>query len=179
MDQLPTFIDFEASSLRSASYPIEVAWNDPTGAIEAHLISPAGIERWTDWSVEAEQFHGITRATLLTDGKPPSWICRRMNHQFAGTVVYSDDPEYDQMWLATLFAVSVCGGPAFTVHSADDLLMSLVGPHIGGRVQGLPQMEAMKQAARRQVAGRHRAAWDVQYLVTLYTIAKRQGAQDG
>ncbi len=57
--------------------------------------------------------------------------------------------------------------------------MSLVGPHIGGRVQGLPQMEAMKQAARRQVAGRHRAAWDVQYLVTLYTIAKRQGAQDG
>ena len=102
-----------------------------------------------------------------------------MNHQLAGTVVYSDDPEYDQGWLATLFAVSVRGGPAFTVHSADDLLMSLVGPHIGGRVQGLPQMEAMKQAARRQVVGRHRAAWDVQYLVTLYTIAKRQGAQDG
>jgi hypothetical protein len=179
MDQLPTFIDFEASSLKSASYPIEVAWNDPTGAIEAHLISPAGIDRWMDWSVEAEQLHGIPRATLLTDGKPPSWLCRRMNHQFAGTVVYSDGPEYDQMWLATLFAVSVCGGPAFTIHSADDLLMSLAGPHIGGRVQGLPQMEAMKQAARRQVAGQHRAAWDVQYLVTLYTIAKRQGAQDG
>jgi hypothetical protein len=179
MDQLPTFIDFEASSLKSASYPIEVAWNDPTGAIEAHLISPAGIDRWMDWSVEAEQLHGIPRATLLTDGKPPSWLCRRMNHQFAGTVVYSDGPEYGQMWLATLFAVSVCGGPAFTIHSADDLLMSLAGPHIGGRVQGLPQMEAMKQAARRQVAGQHRAAWDVQYLVTLYTIAKRQGAQDG
>lgn len=116
MEQIPTFLDFEASSLRSTSYPIEVAWNDPTGAIEAHLISPAGIERWTDWSIEAEQLHGISRATLLTGGKPPSWICRRMNHQLAGTVVYSDDPEYDQMWLATLFAVSSCGGPAFTVH---------------------------------------------------------------
>ena len=174
MDQLPTFIDFEASSLRSASYPIEVAWNDPTGIIEAHLISPAGIERWTDWSVEAEQLHGISRSTLLTDGKPPSWICRRMNHQLAGIVVYSDDPEYDQMWLATLFAVSVCGGPAFMVHNADDLLVSIVGPHIGGRVQGLPQMEAMKQAARRQIPGQHRAAWDVQYLIMLYTMAKRR-----
>jgi hypothetical protein len=179
MDPLPIFIDLEASSLSSASYPIEIAWNTPDGTIEAYLISPARIPHWTDWSEKAEQLHGISRAALRTSGKPPSWICRRMNHQLAGTVVYSDDPEYDQMWLATLFAVSVCGGPAFTVHSADDLLVSLVGPHIGGRVQGLPQMEAMKQAARRQVARRHRAAWDVQYLVTLYTIAKRQGAQDG
>ena len=97
-----------------------------------------------------------------------------MNHQLAGTVVYSDDPEYDQMWLTTLFAVSSCGGPAFTVHNADDLLVSLVGPYIGGRVQGLPQMEAMKRDARRQVPGRHRAAWDVQYLIMLYTIAKRR-----
>lgn len=179
MDPLPTFLDFEASSLRSASYPIEVAWNAPDGSIEAHLISPAGIPRWTDWSVEAEKLHGISRALLLRDGKPPAWICRRMNHQLAGTMVYSDDPDYDGAWLAELFAASLCGGPAFTVQSVDDFLMRLVGPRLGGRVQGLPQMEAMRQAARRQVAGRHRAAWDVQYLVTLYTMAMRQGIQDG
>ena len=137
MEPLPIFIDLEASSLSSTSYPIEIARNAPDGTIEAYLISPAHIPHWTDWSVEAEQLHGITRATLLTDGKPPSWICRRMNHQLAGTVVYSDDPEYDQMWLTTLFAGSVCGGPAFTIHSADDLLVSLVGPYIGGRVQGV------------------------------------------
>src|SRR5437879_1237527 len=174
MEPLPIFIDLEASSLSSTSYPIEIARNAPDGTIEAYLISPAHIPHWTDWSVEAEQLHSISRATLLTDGKPPSWICRRINHQLAGTVVYSDDPEYDQMWLTTLFAGSVCGGPAFTIHSADDLLVSLVGPYIGGRVQGLPQMEAMKRDARRQVPGRHRAAWDVQYLIMLYTIAKRR-----
>src|SRR5256885_12519007 len=132
MDPLPIFIDLEASSLSSTSYPIEIARNAPDGTIEAYLISPAHIPHWTDWSVEAEQLHGITRATLLTDGKPPSWICRRMNHQLAGTVVYSDDPEYDQMWLATLFAVSSCGGagsPGPNVHS---VLASAEWRHIGG-----------------------------------------------
>lgn len=106
MDQLPTFIDFEASSLRSASYPIEVAWNDPTGDIEAHLISPASIERWTDWSAEAEKIHGISRAELLKDGKSPSWICRRMNEQLAGTVVYSDDPNQEAKALLAALSCS-------------------------------------------------------------------------
>ncbi len=115
MDPLPIFIDLEASSLSNASYPIEVAWNAPDGTIEAYLISPAHIPHWTDWSAKAEQLHGISRAALRTSGKPPSWICRRMNHQFAGTVVYSDESDYDGMWLAALFAVSSCGGPAFTL----------------------------------------------------------------
>jgi hypothetical protein len=170
---LPTFIDFEASSLRSASYPIEVAWNAPDGRIEAYLISPAGIPRWTDWSVEAEKLHGISRALLRTEGKPPVWICRRMNHQLAGTIFYSDDPEYDGTWLAELFTATFAGAPAFTIQHADDLLMSLIGPRLGGRIQALPHLEAMKQAARRQVVGRHRATYDVQYLVTLYTLAER------
>ena len=173
MDSLPTFIDFEASSLRSASYPIEVAWNRPDGTIEAYLISPAGIPRWMDWSPEAEKLHGISRATLLTTGKPPAWICRRLHHQLTGTVVYSDEPDYDGAWLTELFAASYAGAPTFTIQSADDLLMRLLGPRFGSRIQAQPHLEAMKQTARRQVAGRHRAAWDVQYLVTLYTIAKR------
>ena len=169
----PTFIDFEASSLRSASYPIEVAWNAPDGRIEAYLISPAGIPRWTDWSVEAEKLHGISRSTLLASGKPPVWICRRMNHQLAGTIVYSDDPDYDGQWLSELFAATFAGAPAFTIQHADDLLMNLIRPRFGSRIQALPHLEAMKQAARCQVVGRHRATDDVQYLVTLYTLAQR------
>src|SRR6266702_473695 len=172
MDPLPIFIDLEASSLSSTSYPIEIAWNAPDGTIEAYLISPAHIPHWTDWSGEAEQLHGISRAELLATGKPPSWICRRMNHQLAGTVVYSDEPDYDGMWLAVLFAVSSCGGPAFTICNADELLVSLIGPHIGGSVRRLPELEGMKRDARRQVPGQHRAAWDVQYLIMLYTMAK-------
>jgi hypothetical protein len=138
MDPLPIFLDFEASSLRSASYPIEVAWNRPYRTIDTYLISPAGIPRWTDWSGEAERFHGISRALLLTRGKPPSWICRRLNHHLAGTVVYSDEPAYDRAWLTEVFAASVSGSPTFPIHHAYDLLMRLIGPRFSGRIQAQP-----------------------------------------
>ena len=128
MDQLPLFIDIEASSLGSRSYPIEIAWNYPDGSIEAHLISPAGIERWTDWSADAEKIHGISRAQLHKDGKSPSWVCCRMNQQFVGHVVYSDDPDYDGMWLAELFAVYYGDGPVFELRNVDDLLIRILCP---------------------------------------------------
>jgi len=102
MVELPTFIDFETSNLGSGSYLIEVAWNFPDGSIEAHLISPTGIEHWTDWSVAAAKIHGIKRAALVENGKPPSWVCHRMNRKLAGKIVYSDNPDYDVMWLGEL-----------------------------------------------------------------------------
>jgi hypothetical protein len=55
MYPLPIFLDIAASSLGSRSYPIEVAWNTPDGAVEAHLISPATMARGTDWSVQARE----------------------------------------------------------------------------------------------------------------------------
>ena len=169
MYPLPIFLDIEASSLGSRSYPIEVAWNTPDGTVEAHLISPAAIARWTDWSVQAEQLHGISRQVLHQEGKAPAWVGRRLNQQLAGHVVYSDDPEYDGMWLAELFAVSYSPGPAFEVRSADELLIRLLCPE-GGRVPGWERLAALKKSARHAVGRQHRAAWDVQYLVTLYTM---------
>ena len=68
MHPLPIFLDIAASSLGSRSDPIEVAWNTPDGTIEAHLISPAAIARWTDWSVQAEQLH-----TEFDDSLPLLW----------------------------------------------------------------------------------------------------------
>ena len=169
MHSLPIFLDIEASSLSSRSYPIEVAWNTPDGAIETQLISPAAIARWTDWSVQAEQLHGLPREVLHQEGKAPSWVGRRLNQQLAGHVVYSDDPEYDGIWLAELFAVSYGPGPAFEVRSADALLIRLLCPD-GGHAPGWERLAALKQCARHAVGGQHRAAWDVQYLVTLYKL---------
>src|SRR5262245_30300389 len=171
MHPLPIFLDIEASSLGSRSYPIEVAWNTPDGAIEAHLISPATIARWTDWSAVAVQLHGISRGVLHRGGKASSWVGRRLNQQLAGHVVYSDDPEYDGMWLAELFAVSYGPGPSFEVRSADELLIGLLCPD-GGRVAGWERLTALKKSARQAVGGQHRAVWDVQYLVTLYTMVQ-------
>ena len=170
MGALPTFLDFEASSLRSASYPIEVAWSQPDGSIESHLISPAGIGRWTDWSVEAEKLHGLSRAEVSAHGRAPAWVCRRLNEQLAGQIVYSDNPDYDGAWLAELFSVYYGGGPAFTIGHADTLLVSLLCPEGVEREQGVKRLEALKRVARGEGAGQHRAGKDVEYLVRVYKL---------
>ncbi len=165
--ELPSFIDFEASSLSDSSYPIEVAWSLPDGSIEAHIISPEGISPWTDWSKDAQAVHGIRRAELLTDGKSPFLICRRMNEKLSGRSLYSDNPYYDRMWLEELFSASFGSKPTFTLGNVDSLLESVVGG------AGLLKIEAMKRLARREVMGQHRAVWDVEYLILLYKMAAK------
>jgi hypothetical protein len=171
MYQLPTFIDFEASSLGSASYPIEVAWNMPDGSIVEYLISPAGIESWTDWSPAAEKMHGISRPDLIESGKSSSWVCRLMNQQLAGKIAYSDNPEYDSMWLSELFARSFAGIPPVFVRNIEDLLLGLLVPRIG-REQAPSKIAIIKKVARQLVVGCHRAAKDVEYLMMVYKLTQ-------
>lgn len=45
------FVDFEASSLAKASFPVEVAWVFENGAARTSLIRPAS--GWDDWSADA------------------------------------------------------------------------------------------------------------------------------
>jgi hypothetical protein len=179
METIPTFLDFEASSLGSASYPIEVAWNRADGSIESYLITPASIPKWTDWNPAAEQLHGITRAHLLAVGHAPAWVCKRMNEQLAGQTVYSDDPDFDGMWLAELFAVSWGNVPSFTLAKVGPLLLDMIGLEQSARTSGLVTLEALKAEARKQVSPRHRAGWDVQYLVELWRLARRGGRNEG
>lgn len=166
----PVFLDIEASSLASASYPIEIAWSWPDGVIESHLISPAGIERWTDWSAQAERLHGISRARLLAEGQAPSWVYRRLNEQLSGRVVYTDAPDYDRAWLEELFSACWAGTPSFTLASADDLLVGMLVPRCASREEALRELAALKDEVRRRLPGRHRAEWDVEFLVALWQI---------
>ena len=78
MSEIVSFIDFEASGLSDKSYPIEVAWSIYGGPIESYLISPAGIESWTDWDPVSEKVHGISRSDLLANGLAPPLICHRL-----------------------------------------------------------------------------------------------------
>jgi hypothetical protein len=170
MNHLPFFLDFEASSLSGESYPIEVAWSLADGSIESHLISPSEVADWTDWEMEAQSVHGISREELVAGGKSPLWVARRMNEQLAGKVVYTDAPRFDGRWLNRLF--DACNlEPDFTLADSDDLLVDLVCPDIAGRVYGLVKLWQMKQEARRLVPNRHRAAWDVEYLVKVWELA--------
>lgn len=172
MNLTPLFLDFEASSLGSASYPIEVAWSSADDLVESHLISPAWIVTWTDWSAAAERLHGLSREQLLADGKSPTWVACRMNEQLAGQTVYTDNPDYDGFWLEELFRKASGLKPAFALLHIDELLISLVCPEVSDRVHGLRSIEAMKQVARREVVGQHRAGLDVKYLLALYALAK-------
>ncbi|HEU4389252.1 MAG TPA: hypothetical protein VFV34_15725 [Blastocatellia bacterium] len=170
MAELPTFLDFEASSLSDRSYPIEVAWNLSDGTVEAHLISPASIEAWTDWSAEAEMVHGIARTRLLAHGESPHSVCDRMNGELGGRIVYTDAPSFDGMWLAAMF--DACRRPVqFELRHIDDLLVKMVCPELPGRTYGLLKIDLLKQEARRLKPRQHRAAWDVEYLIQLWRLA--------
>lgn len=175
MTNLPAFLDFEASSLTSGSYPIEVAWSLADGSIESYLISPAGIESWTDWSTLSQKVHGIPRDELLALGKSPEWICNRMNRQLFGQIVYTDNPDYDGMWLAEMFSVVSGGSLKFRLGLVDELLFGRVYPHPASRGAAMNKIREMKEEARRRVGGQHRAKLDVQYLIELYRIAKESG----
>jgi hypothetical protein len=175
MGETVSFLDFEASSLSDKSYPIEIAWSASDGSIESYLISPAGIDSWTDWDPASEQVHGISRDTLLAHGLDPTILCERMIRQLPGQVIYTDAPKFDAAWLARLFSASGKDSPGFELRHVDDLLVQLICPDLAGRTQGLIRIEILKQEARRQKPRRHRAAWDVEYLVRLWELARYHG----
>ena len=171
MINLPAFLDFEASSLSSVSYPIEVAWSLGDGSIESYLISPAGIETWTEWSVLSEKLHDIPRDELLAHGKSPDWICNRMNQQLFDQTVYTDNPDYDGMWLAKMFSIVRGSRLRFRLGLIDELLFGRVYQNPASRAAAMEKIREMKEEARRRVGGQHRARLDVQYLMELYRIA--------
>jgi len=177
MNENISFLDFEASSLSDRSYPIEVAWSRPDGSIESHLISPAGIKEWTDWDPAAEKVHGISRQELVANGVAPNSVCDRMIDQLAGKAIYTDAPRFDGAWLARLFAACGKDKSGLDLASIDDLLVRLICPDLAGRTQGLIKINVLKQEARRQNPRRHRAAWDVEYLVKLWELANYHAAR--
>jgi hypothetical protein len=170
--KLPLFLDFEASSLSSNSYPIEVAWSRADGSIEDHLISPVGIDSWDDWSQLSEKVHGISMAELIAHGESPYSICCLMNEQLVGQVVYTDNPMYDGMWLAELFSVVNGTRLKFSLGHVDELLMKSTYPTRGSRALVMTEIQAMKEKARKRIGGQHRARLDVEYLLELYRIAR-------
>ncbi len=166
MNSIPSFIDFEASSLGSASYPIEVAWNIGE-TIEQYLIAPAS--GWTDWSVRSEALHGISRAELITRGESPYRVCERLSRQLAGRLVYSDNPEYDEHWLGELFAVCRGQTPAFRISDYHGLIASRFETlPVGIRDRAFREFEARRAALEAQWTGRHRAGRDVEQLLRVY-----------
>ena len=124
------FLDFEASSLSKASYPIEVGWAGEDGSEEAHLIRPA--PEWTDWDVSAEAIHKISRETLLKDGEPHDGVARRVLEVLGPHDVYVTAPSWDGMWLSKLLRASGLPRHAMRLHEADEAHVGAALDILGG-----------------------------------------------
>jgi DNA polymerase III subunit epsilon len=102
MTQKPLlFLDFEASSLSRASWPLEIGCSaimDGEIKTTAMLIRPRAW--WTDWSEASAAIHGIRRADL-DDGRDADHVAA-WTDGFRHYLVVSDQPEWEQYWLDRL-----------------------------------------------------------------------------
>lgn len=118
-DHVPTFIDFEASSLDLlSSYPIEVGICLPNGETRSWLIKPHVL--WSDWSEKAARIHGIAKDTLQQEGQEISEVITELNSAISGTV-YCDAWAFDSFWLHRLFKAGKTE-PCFELDSITSIL---------------------------------------------------------
>jgi hypothetical protein len=99
-------IDFEASSLRRNSHPIEVAWGESPDTVKSFLLNPDYMEGWVDWNPKSADYHGIIQQELRRSGVDPRRVAGRMVDELSGKAVYSDEPRYDRRWKNRLLADS-------------------------------------------------------------------------
>lgn len=182
MDELPPFMDFEASGLGPHGYPIQVAWSAPDGAVhECWFITPAGAHGWAvdeGWDPAAARVHGISLTTVYEHGRPAEWIAARLNAQLAGQTVYVDGGACDQVWCRQLFTAAAVT-PQFVLGDYWELLLSRLPP---SRTRRPGWQSALQDAAWRRVrmahgGRRHHADTDVRYLVELYRLALGRAAR--
>jgi hypothetical protein len=102
------FLDLEASSLDSGSFPIEIGWVDEAGQGESYLIRAEGnwtgwtAGPWPGWSTASERLHGISHDLLARDGQPAATIAARAHDTLNGQMICSDNPAFDEYWLGML-----------------------------------------------------------------------------
>ena len=170
---LPRFLDIEASSLHADSYPIEIAWSNAFGDIECHLINPATVEIWTDWSFYAEhEIHGISRAMCRAEGLHPQEICTLMDQSIkSGEIIYADGGPYDENWVDVLYAAgSERGFANFKVVHSDVVMLPLLMKIEPDNRKCWHLYGELKTHARHIVKEQHRATVDVQYLSELWRL---------
>jgi hypothetical protein len=166
-DPFPCFLDIEASGFGPESYPIAVAWSDPSGDIQRLLIDPTPIAAWRQWDSASQAIHGIDRERLERNGWAPDYVANRLAEDLHGQEVYSDAPDFDADWLRRLFQAVMLPQP-FTVAQVDHLLIDTMrhGDEPVWRV--LLRIEQLKCEIAAVSSGKHDAGYDVGYLLQLW-----------
>jgi len=122
-------IDFEASALDPASYPIEVgiaSFSMPGTAVHgwSTLIRPEPEWSKLGWDPDAQKIHGITQRNLL-EGMAPKDAADVLDTLLAPIgVAWCDGGHYDELWLHMLYEAAG-RRPAFTLHHLPELLATV------------------------------------------------------
>lgn len=152
------FLDFEASSLSEASWPVEIGFARVVdGRVEeaSAIIAPAADWSMTDWSATAAAVHGLTIEQVRA-GCPAAAVAAGTDH-FAGFIVVSDNPRWDQRWLDRLRA----GRPRIEVHG----LRQVAGSRLSGPAADMLAMTLLRSAST------HHAAEDAARLAVAWRAA--------
>ncbi|TVR39784.1 MAG: hypothetical protein EA402_14340 [Planctomycetota bacterium] len=164
----PCFLDCEASSLSEASYPIEVAWNDPDGTIHNLLINPQSLPAWTDWSAESQAVHGLSRDYLQEAGVSAQAAAEQLREALHGATVVSDAAWWDARWLRRLFMDAQVRAPALSLADADDIWVDRLIAAGAQRESARQTLGRIHLRLKSDYPQRHRAAADVRYLMAVW-----------
>ena len=174
------FLDFEASSLAAASYPIEIGWVFEDGLGEAHLIRPA--PAWTDWDPAAEAIHHLPRQTLLDEGEPHEMVARRALETLTGHTLYASAPSWDGKWLSVLLRAA--GLPRHALRLADSdqahlgIARSILSPLLSGAALEMAAAEMLEQARTAlDHPPRHRALDDARQELAIWREVRRASVE--
>ena len=97
-------LDFEASSLSPASWPIEIglSWlDDDRVQTWSSLILPAPTWDLDDWSTQSAAVHGIPFSELA-DAPSPTEVAETLLNVLGHRRLVSDAAEFEARWLARL-----------------------------------------------------------------------------
>jgi hypothetical protein len=97
---VPPILDFEASSLSDNSYPIS-AGLVIGGHVHYWVIKPK--YNWIERSSKSEAIHGLSREFIEIHGISADKVLAEISEKLnVYDVVYSDNPEWEAMWLSSL-----------------------------------------------------------------------------
>ncbi|GEM_PF-1394733 len=158
----PILIDFEASCLPEygLSFPIEVAAARIDGQSRAWLIRPLPVWKTWDWSEEAEALHGISIATLESEGLPPEQVLSELT-AFVGLREPYSDADLDQYWLETL-CQGIGAGLPFAIR--------FLGEWMAAWGCTRPEVDAALEEARIRLPQAHLARADAKRLALVVRL---------
>jgi len=171
------FLDFEASSLADASYPIEVGWVFEDGEGESHLIRPA--DDWLDWHAGAEVIHGLSRNRLVETGTDHETVARRMIEALSGHALYASAPSWDGKWLSVLLRRAGFPRKTLTLRDTDEASAALIAEVLAGSLEArviedlTPAIIRRARLEREGRAVRHRALQDAEEERQVWLIVGR------